>query len=585
MTKQERRIARRMRWLIFNLRWLLLAAAAFLVFVNAGPSGPDAVVIALVVVTLLYNIGLTLLEFFESWEAWQPWLLWGMFAADSLLALGLFRASGDNSGPLIWIGLLPAVTVALQTGWPSALGAIAVFHLTQAGLLLLLYPESYSGLLPLLIAVIILWPLVVGASLVAARLRAFITAAAQKETLAETQAMDALRAYTRAIYDMSSMVSAALDYNRVLDATLNSAALGVGGGQEADADFIAAVLTFHEDQLRVTSAWRLPPADHRALCPAREGVLAEVIRMGEPKAIADPFRDPELRQFIAFNTCHSLMAFPLRAGFETYGAVLYAHPRPDFFSQDVQAFLTAVVDQAIIALQNAQLYLHLREEKERLVEVQEEAQKKLARDLHDGPTQSIAALAMRANFTRRLLERDPRQAAEELFKMEDLARKTTKEIRHMLFTLRPLVLESQGLTAALQQLAEKMRETHSQNVIVEAEPGVDDRLEKNQQGVLFYIAEEAVGNARKHAQAQHIWVRLKTQRDVLALEIQDDGVGFNVGVVNANYERRGSLGLVNMRERAEMLDGAVKIDSEEGRGTRITVLVPLTEAAAQRVRV
>ena len=150
MTKQERRIARRMRWLIFNLRWLLLAAAAFLVFVNAGPSGPDAVVIALVVVTLLYNIGLTLLEFFESWEAWQPWLLWGMFAADSLLALGLFRASGDNSGPLIWIGLLPAVTVALQTGWPSALGAIAVFHLTQAGLLLLLYPESYSGLLPLL---------------------------------------------------------------------------------------------------------------------------------------------------------------------------------------------------------------------------------------------------------------------------------------------------------------------------------------------------------------------------------------------------------------------------------------------------
>jgi len=87
-----------------------------------------------------------------------------------------------------------------------------------------------------------------------------------------------------------------------------------------------------------------------------------------------------------------------------------------------------------------------------------------------------------------------------------------------------------------------------------------------------------------HAQAQHIWVRLKTQRDVLALEVQDDGVGFNVGAVNANYEKRGSLGMVNMRERAEILEGAVKIDSEEGKGTRITVLVPLTEAAALRVR-
>jgi signal transduction histidine kinase len=182
------------------------------------------------------------------------------------------------------------------------------------------------------------------------------------------------------------------------------------------------------------------------------------------------------------------------------------------------------------------------------------------------------------------MERDVKQAAEELLKMEDLARKTTKEIRHMLFTLRPLVLESQGLTAALQQLAEKMRETHNQNVIVEAEAGIDERLEKNQQGVLFYLTEEAVGNARKHAQAQHVWVRLKTQRDVLILEIQDDGVGFNVGAVNTNYEKRGSLGMVNMRERAEILDGAVKIDSQEGKGTRISVLVPLTPAAVQQVR-
>ena len=79
-------------------------------------------------------------------------------------------------------------------------------------------------------------------------------------------------------------------------------------------------------------------------------------------------------------------------------------------------------------MQNASSYQRLIEEKERIVEVEEEARKKLARDLHDGPTQSVAAIAMRANFIRRLLEREPKSAAEEIYKLEELARKTTKEI-------------------------------------------------------------------------------------------------------------------------------------------------------------
>jgi signal transduction histidine kinase len=196
----------------------------------------------------------------------------------------------------------------------------------------------------------------------------------------------------------------------------------------------------------------------------------------------------------------------------------------------------------------------------------------------------VAALAMRANFVRRLMDRDPKAASEELFKMEDLARKTTKEIRHMLFTLRPLILESQGLTAAVQQLAEKIKENHNQEVVVASEPDLDERLEISYQGVLFYIVEEAVNNARKHAQAEHIWVRLNIEGEVLAVEIEDDGVGFNVGAMDSNYSRRGSLGMVNMRERAEMIGGAVRLDSAEGRGTRVLVYVPLTAAARERPR-
>ena len=149
--------------------------------------------------------------------------------------------------------------------------------------------------------------------------------------------------------------------------------------------------------------------------------------------------------------------------------------------------------------------------------------------------------------------------------------------------LRPLILEAEGLVAALRHLAGKMDDTHGQQVLVEAEPGAVDDLELGKQGVLFYIAEEAVTNARKHAKATHIWVRLKKSGDLLTLEIQDDGAGFDVAQVAANYEQRGSLGMINLHERAELLNGLMRIDSARGRGTRILALVPLTPEEADRL--
>jgi signal transduction histidine kinase len=190
---------------------------------------------------------------------------------------------------------------------------------------------------------------------------------------------------------------------------------------------------------------------------------------------------------------------------------------------------------------------------------------------------------MRVNFARRLLERDPKAASQELFKVEDLARRTTKEIRHMLFTLRPLILESQGLVMALKQLAEKVKDTLDQTVIIQSSPDVAKNLEMGKQGVIFYIIEEAVSNAAKHAEAEHIWVRLKEDGDLFVLEVEDDGVGFDVGAVDKDYAQRGSLGMVNMRERAELVNGVFHLESETGVGTRITVIVPMTEESAERL--
>jgi signal transduction histidine kinase len=155
----------------------------------------------------------------------------------------------------------------------------------------------------------------------------------------------------------------------------------------------------------------------------------------------------------------------------------------------------------------------------------------------------------------------------------------------MLFTLRPLVLESQGLVAALEMMADKMRETFGQNVKIEVDDKVLPDVELNKQAVIFQIAEEAINNARKHAQAENISVRLKAvESDVILLEIQDDGLGFDLGSVDAAYDNLGSLGMVNMRERTELLNGFLNISSAKGRGTRVQVVVPLTEEASDRLR-
>jgi signal transduction histidine kinase len=277
------------------------------------------------------------------------------------------------------------------------------------------------------------------------------------------------------------------------------------------------------------------------------------------------------------HSCKQAIVVPLRAGFENFGVVVFGSTQPDTYREDHQKLLIAICNQAIVALQNAQLYQTLMEEKERIVEVEEDARKKLARDLHDGPTQSIAAIAMRLNYVRMLLdkEKDLQHTAEELTRIEELARRTTKEIRHMLFTLRPLILETQGLQAALEQYIDKLAETDPMPIHLEATSDVGQVLEQNAQGVIFYIIEEAIGNARKHAQAKNIWVRLCVQGNTFIARTEDDGVGFDVDAVQMRYDERGSLGMINMHERAELVNGKLSIASAPGEGTRITLTVPL----------
>jgi signal transduction histidine kinase len=226
---------------------------------------------------------------------------------------------------------------------------------------------------------------------------------------------------------------------------------------------------------------------------------------------------------------------------------------------------------------SAALQQQEREERAHIIAVAEGPRKRLARDLHDGPTQSIAAIAMRLNYLRMSLDReqDLRQTAEELMRIEELARRATKETRHLLFTLRPLILETEGLLAALEQYVSKLAETDPTPIHLEATPEVEQALGQDAQGLIFYIIDEAIRNARTYAKPGNIWVRLYVQDTTFVAEVEDDGVGFDMDTVQARYDQRHALGMINMYERAELIGGTLTIASAPGKGTLITLTVSL----------
>jgi signal transduction histidine kinase len=254
--------------------------------------------------------------------------------------------------------------------------------------------------------------------------------------------------------------------------------------------------------------------------------------------------------------------------------VVLATPAPRRPSEQHLELMNAFTNQAGVAFQNAKLYQASRIEQDRMIQDENELRQKLARELHDGPTQKVAALVMQLEYINRLLDENVPEAKKELTKAHNIAQQTVKEIRTALFTLRPLALETKGLSAALAQYGERMREVEKINIQVE--PGeFGTELNLNIASTVFSIVDEAVTNARKHAARSEITVRAYQQENSLVATIQDQGPGFDLMRVLNSYDKKASLGLQNMRDRAGLVDGDLRIETQPGRGTRIMLIVPL----------
>jgi signal transduction histidine kinase len=224
-------------------------------------------------------------------------------------------------------------------------------------------------------------------------------------------------------------------------------------------------------------------------------------------------------------------------------------------------------DQAALAIENARL----RVQAEQAAVMQE--RNRLARELHDSVSQALYGIALGTRTARKLLEREPvnQEVQASLSRPLDyvlsLADSGLAEMRALIFELRPDALEKQGLVAALERQITAFQARHK--LETQAALCQEPKLPVQAKEALYRIAQEALNNVVKHAQATRVEIWLEEQAGAVTLEVQDDGVGFD-----PQGEFRGHLGLQSMRERAERLGGRLDINSAPGRGTLLRAAIP-----------
>jgi len=304
--------------------------------------------------------------------------------------------------------------------------------------------------------------------------------------------------------------------------------------------------------------------------------LCQALQTGRPVVVSDVAASAPDRQTAGTppaewigcldEHCHAVLAVPLLVGDEAYGCLVLYYSEPRTFSDDDVSLAAAFAEQAVLAIQNARL----RQRAGQAAVIEERA--RLARDLHDSVTQSLYSLTLLAEGWRRLAEAGKLQRGEDpLAEVGAIAQQALKEMRLMVYELRPPALEREGLLGAL----------HQRLAVVEQRAGVEARLVAEavvelpasvEEG-LYRIAIEALNNALKHAAATAVTVWLRSGPDRVELEVVDNGRGFDPGTI---VQDRG-IGLDSMRERAEKLGGAVTIQSAPGQGTRVKARIAVCQ--------
>ncbi len=306
----------------------------------------------------------------------------------------------------------------------------------------------------------------------------------------------------------------------------------------------------------------------------QEQLLATLdLESGDAPAPAfQPFRAVGLRL---------LVIAPLAARNTLFGQLLLADDRPTGFDASQLEIVRQVADQLAVALQHARLFAEVQESREqlqrlshRLIEVQEAERRTIAGELHDEIGQALTIVKMNLQAVQRLGAN--RESASYLSETVASVEHALEQVRNLSLDLRPSLLDDLGLVAALRWYV--ARQTRLAGFVLHfSADALGGRLAPALETACFRVAQEAITNVVRHAQAHEVWVTLHCQ-DELCLTIRDNGVGFNVAAAQARAAHGGSFGLLGMRERVGIVGGRLTISSSPGHGAQIHACFSLQRA-------
>jgi signal transduction histidine kinase len=380
------------------------------------------------------------------------------------------------------------------------------------------------------------------------------------------------------LFDLTRSLVATLDSETLLHETLQRivdriphVAAGMVLGEEGEDEPLAIVMQTGCE----------PTADLDGLCRQLQQVGSYVVHhrvpaMGHNGSITpvpDESGEPQITSRV--------IGVPLHLHDVTWGSLVVGMEvgASPFTAHDI-SLLKAVAGQLSMAVENATLYEEAQEREalrselyQRIISAQEGERQRIARELHDGTGQVLTGLGLGLKAASESMARDPDLAAEQLLELKDLNASAIQELRNLIADLRPTILDDLGLVPALQAQVKAFGERTGIRAVFDSR-GPRRRLSPEEEIVIFRITQEALTNIAKHAQAEHVMVRLTFASDATHLVVTDDGRGFNPSAALQAAGRRRAWGLLGMQERVLLVGGACEIASKPEKGTTVRVVVP-----------
>jgi signal transduction histidine kinase len=363
----------------------------------------------------------------------------------------------------------------------------------------------------------------------------------------------------RAVSDAVLAVASKLSVDEVLQRLVDSArelagaryaALGIPDGTGGFRRFLVSGMS---DELIA----RLGPL------PRTHGMLGAILAEPGPYRTDDIHQDPRFRGWWPREhpDMRSLLGVPIVAAEGTIGAFYLTEKEgADAFDAEDQELIEVLAAHAAIAITNARLYEHSRE----LSIVSE--RNRLALELHDVVSQKLFSVMLSAEAAAAQLDRDPEAARALLERLRELTGQALEELRSLILGLRPPALEHDGLEETLRKEVAMLCRVHGREIELRLDGPVISTADPQRDQAILRIAHEALHNALRHAGAEHVGIRLATERGALTVEVRDDGSGFDPECTEV---RSRHLGLISMEERAREVGGRLEIRSAPGAGTTV----------------